>query len=512
MPVTRFFRRLGDWFSLDTRSLACARTLLGLAIFVDILVRLTDVEAHYSDVGILPRRDFLGGMSFPWTWSLHFANGSVGFAAFMLVSHALCALGMALGWRTRLTTALTALLTVSLHNRNWYVNNGGDDMLRALLWIAAFLPWGEICSVDQWRRGDGGRTPRLHHGVWVIAWFLQVFCVYFLSYLLKSSPIWHTEFSALYYASHLDVFATAAGRILREFPTVMGMGTAFTLGLEGGGPLVLVLGWALPRRGWPAMRVALVLLFWCLHWGIIITMKIGLFPWYALAMWTAFLPGEFWDKVEALWPVSVKGLRGVWAKFAGTPTTATGGGRPHPVLRWGSRALGVFFCLVVLNWNISTLPGHGSGHFWTASARWMHLYQTWNMFAPFPKRENLWVEIPAELEDGSTLELLSGETDVHASKAARFSDDIPNEHWRKLLMNTADNPRLAELMAASWCRRWNRPPHRGGRSPRLRRLHIVAHWRLIQPGYTQAPAQKRVVWRHVCLDPLPEGLPPVPWE
>ena len=63
--------------------------------------------------------------------------------------------------------------------------------------------------------------------------------------------------------------------------------------------------------------------------------------------------------------------------------------------------------------------------FYQGVSRWLHLYQEWNMFAPFPKMDNIWVEIPAVLSDGSDIELLTGDRDIYSIKAEKFYKIIP---------------------------------------------------------------------------------------
>jgi len=499
--MTKLFQHLRDWFSLDTRSLAVARMGLGLFVFIDILWRMGSIEWHYTDIGAMPRDIFLSVFSYSWSLSFHHANGSWGFAAAMLVLHAFAAVAMMIGYRTRLSTALVCVFTISLHNRNWFVNNGGDDVLRSIMWLAVFLPWGEMWSVDQYRRGEGARPARLVSGTWVLAWFFQVFAIYFVSYLLKTSPIWRSEYTAVYYSSHLDVFATPIGRWIRAYPSVMKAMTFGTIVLEWLGPLVLFFGFILPRRFGPWAKLGVVFAFWGLHLGIISTMFIGIFPFYCLAMWAAFVPAQSWEKLEASLPRVPRFFARVYGRIAGPPIEVQAGPAAGKLLRSGHQLAGLFMLLTLVFWNLSTLkpPLKYASTFWINVGRWMHIYQEWNMFAPFPKQENLWIEIPAELEDGSTVELITGEADVLSSKQDKFAGAIRDEHWRKFLMNMSDNDKIAKHYAGAWCRIWNRAEEAGGRRPRLRRFSINVYHTVIGLNYQHSPVQKRNLWNHWCF-------------
>lgn len=499
--MLNIINRLKDWFSLDTRSLAVARMGLGFFIAIDMLWRMGSAEWHYSDIGSMPRDVFLSQFSFPWSFSLHMANGTWIFAVFMFALHGFCALSMAVGWRTRLMTFMTALLTISLHNRNWYVNNGGDDILRSILLLATFIPWGEMWSVDQWKLGQGALAPRRVRGAWVIAWFFQVFVIYFVSYLLKTSPIWRVDYTAIYYSSHLNIFSTAFGRFIRDYPLFMKGATFATIMLEWLGPLALAFAWVLPRKSWIVSRTLIVVAFWGLHLGIIATMKIGLFPFYCLAMWAAFLPTEGWDAWLARLPVIEAKLRAFFARLAGTPTLVRSGLAEQRWPGYLSQGLGLFVLTALVFWNLSTLkpPLKVTVPFWLQVTRNLHLYQEWNMFAPFPKQENLWIEMPAELEDGTPLELMTGDADVLSSKEHTFPDSVRDEHWRKYLMNLADNDKLARHYAGAWCRMWNRPVENGGRRPRLRKLSINIYHTMIGLNYQHSEVRKKNLWNHWCF-------------
>ena len=498
--MQKLIQRLTDWFSLDTRSLAMTRMALGLAIFVDMLWRMGSAEWHYSDIGAMPRDVFISTFVYPWSYSIHLMSGSWGFAVFILGLHALSALAMALGWRTRLTTLLTAFLTISLHNRNWYVNNGGDDVIRALMFIAVFIPWGEMWSIDQWRQGHGERAPRKVAGTWVLTWFLQAFVIYFVSYILKTSPIWRQDFTAIYYSSHLDIFSTDIGRYIRQFPTFLKFATFGTIMLEWLGPLCLAFGWLIPRRAWCGLRLATVLSFWGLHIGIILTMSIGLFPFYCLGMWAAFIPSEAWDKFLLRFPQIEAKLRAFMAFFAGIPQVQ-GQVAPGKKIALLSQFSGAFIFAAIFCWNLSTLkpPLKYTSDFWIGVGRWLHIYQEWNMFAPFPKQENLWMEIPAELENGATIELITGERDILSSKQHSFPRSVRDEHWRKFFMNMSDNDKIAKHYAGAWCRMWNRHEKDGGRRPRLRKLSINVYHHVIGLDYQHSPLHKRTVWNHYCF-------------
>lgn len=124
-------------FGLDLRSLALCRFLFGLVIIGapsmrsppdvagDLLDRSSDLQAHYSDSGTLPRPAVL---NYFWNtnWiSLHMMSGAPSWQAMLFWIHGLAAFCMAIGFFTKLSTLVSWFLLVSLHGRNPLILHGG---------------------------------------------------------------------------------------------------------------------------------------------------------------------------------------------------------------------------------------------------------------------------------------------------------------------------------------------------------------------------------------------------
>src|SRR5690349_250313 len=108
-------RKLEDVFGLDLRSLALMRIVLAILLLCDIAVRYSDLEAHYSDDGVLPLHTLL---AYNLPLSVHLSDGSVGYQAVLFYLHGFAALALLLGWMTRYATPLAWFLTISVHARN----------------------------------------------------------------------------------------------------------------------------------------------------------------------------------------------------------------------------------------------------------------------------------------------------------------------------------------------------------------------------------------------------------
>ena len=152
--------RLLALFTIDTRSLAVFRIALALTILVDLALRARDLGAFYTDDGVLPRAllaDDIGSRT-PWL-TLGFGvvphfwfGGGAGQASWFVVAGLTAGL-LLVGWQTRWVTVASWVLLTSLQSRNPIALNGGDAILRLLLFWSMLLPLGARWSLDAARAG-----------------------------------------------------------------------------------------------------------------------------------------------------------------------------------------------------------------------------------------------------------------------------------------------------------------------------------------------------------------------
>ncbi len=597
--VMRLLRYLQLTLGLDYRSMALYRALMGIIVMGDVVYRLPDLTNFYTDLGLVPRSTFITEMAMPWSFSLHLANGSFSFALFMFAIHFIFGLMIFTGYKTRWAFLGAYIMTVSVHNRNWMVNNGGDDVLRSLLCLSIFLPTNRWWSVDS-AMTKVERPKGSWISTWVLAVTFQYFVIYFVSYILKDHPIWRSDFTAVYYASRLDIFSTPIGLMLRQYPFLQKVSTIYTIYAEWLGPVLLLIPFLFGRFWW-VTRLFVVIIMMGLHAGIAATMFIGLFPYMCLFMWTIFIPGPVWDKSltwfrkrnfgkvkiyfdeecgfckksvhlireflllpevsistaqsdpkvldlmkkEHSWVVvNEKGER--FSKYSAfvelikhspvcfwktrilgsAPVRAVGGKVYHWVshhrdfmgkfsqwLNWkepkktflailGIReALGVFIFLVLLNWNLTTIKSlKYSSPFFEGATRWLHLYQEWNMFAPFPKMDNAWMEVIGEFNDGTSMELLTGDTDIYSMKDQKFAADVPNEHWRKFYLNATSRTDYLRYYGGFLCRQWNTRNIRKKAGVVLKKIEILTYSQMNLPNGDRGGVEKKLSWKHWCFD------------
>jgi predicted DCC family thiol-disulfide oxidoreductase YuxK len=593
--------RLVEPFGIDLRTLALFRVAVGVVLCCDLVNRLDDVRAFYTDAGTLPR-DWMVQVNGLWRLTVHAANGETWFAVTMLLVELAAAVMLVLGWRARLAAFACFALHASLLNRNSLVLLGGDVLITCLLFWAMFLPVAARCSID----AALARTPPPEDNRYVspatAGLVLQVMSVYFFSALLKTGADWWPDGTAVDYALQIDGYATPLGHWLRQYwplTQALSYGVYF---LELIGPL-LVFSPILNRP----LRFTVMVLLMLMHIGFILCLQIAPFPYISLSSLTVLAGGWIWDRAAAArqrraarlgaaplriyydrdcgfclksvlvlrqllvlsrceiapaqdtpraralleanyswviidhddraylkWPAFVILLRrsavfaplgallaGGWAvpignrvyDFVGRHRGGFGALSakllpfhdrsllPGPVL---SGLAGVF-AVVLLAWNLGTVNWLPQRLFTLLSPplHVLRIDQYWNMFAPFPSREDGWYVIPARRVDGREFDLFRPDRPaVSYEKPAVVSAEWKNIRWHKYF------ERLWEVSFASnrlyygrWlCREWNRT-HSGGEQ--VESFQIIYMLERSLPRGQTPVVEPVVLWRHECFDKPP---------
>ncbi len=311
---------------LDTRSLAAFRVGLAALVLVDLAIRSGDLSTFYTDQGLLTCDQARTLAANTWTWSIHWWSGSAWWIELLFAVQALCALSMLVGYRARLSCALVWALLASLQTRNGQVLQGGDVLVRCMLFWGMLLPIGAKWSLDQARVPlEHPPAPTRVASIPALALQLQVCYLYLFTSALKTGADWLTDHTAVWYALSIDQLATPLGHWLTQMPGLSKMLTAVTMVQERYGVLLLIVpaligaaishwrrdGWRAAERlaGWG--RMLAVLSFVGFHLGLAACMVLGPFPWICWTAWLAFLPASFWDVLAARWARGREGLE-IW--------------------------------------------------------------------------------------------------------------------------------------------------------------------------------------------------------
>jgi hypothetical protein len=435
-----FLRRL---FTADVRSLAAMRIGTALVVLFDLWDRAQHLTAHYTDAGVLPRAIFLAE-STHWirALSFHLLGGSFAFqAALFLLSAAVAAL-LLVGYRTRLATIATYVLLVSLHARNPFVLFGGDSMLKMTLFWGMFLPWGAVFSLDRRRAARHGVPPPSLDvcSTGVAASMIQIGIVYLFTALTKTGAAWRTDFTAIYWALSIEDYVGWLGPGLYAHPGWMKALTAFSFGIAAASPLLLFL----PFWTRPARMVAILGLAG-LHFGILLTMRIGFFPVICIVTLFQFFPGTWWDLLG-------RRFRRARPEAQSTAPERTGG------LAALIACLPLLLIGYVLAWNVG-LPAP----LLRAPGRVLAIHQSWRMFAPSPFTDNGWFVLVGTLADGRQVDLMRGGAPVDWTER---HVKLRGERVRKFYRRLYEKRGRAELrgFGAYLCRSGNTLGARGSSS------------------------------------------------
>ena len=286
-------------YGLDLRSLALLRMGLALINLSDLWFRRGDLLAHYSDQGVVPR-SLLGELWQPAYWSIHALSGAVWWQGVCFAIATFSALLMLIGYRTRWATVVSWVMVISLHNRNPLLVFAADDVMRAMLFWAMFLPLGSSYSVDQALNTSSIVQPKRILTGATLGLMVQQCYIYMFSALFKTtSADWWPDGTAVYYSLSFDQYVTPIGSFLLHLGPLLMVFTLVTLLLEWVGPLLL---WSPIKTD--LCRMVAIVIFILLHLGFGLTLNLGIFPALSCFTWLAFIPTSVWDR---------------WAKRAFTP-------------------------------------------------------------------------------------------------------------------------------------------------------------------------------------------------
>lgn len=475
-------------FRLDLRALALLRIGLGLLMLADLAIRWPDIATFLTSTGACPvdatvRTHWLAA---PLELYRHLDQAWMVQLAFVL--HALCAMALVAGFYSRTACALCWYLFTSLDNRNPFVTDGGDMLLKLMLNCCLFLPIGARWALDA-RRASArawATLPNSFLSIASVALVVQVCVMYWTAGILKNSPEWRQSGDALFLAFSIDQFSTGFARSLLSYPALLRALTFISLAVELTSPFLLLC----PLGGiWP--RCLALLLLAGFHLGISSTLHLGLFQPVCLVTLLALLPTPALDR---LLPQTA---RPVCPGAADSPEPQAERNRSPAVplspilpsgyrLRRPTRLLVASYIAFIVLQNALTIPeigSPGSGNFVQLVlnyGRATATMQNWTLFAPVPLRQDGWFVVEGITVDGRQIDLLSGKPSSYA-KPASVADTFPNQRWRRHFQNLwlRYNPRHVPLYLRYCGRNWNRT-HTGDDRLQLTRLIFVQE-------YTQLP-------------------------
>ena len=492
---------LENLFGIDLRSLALFRILLGILLLIYLTGLAFDLREFYTDDGILPRSLVLQFYPFHWRVSAHLMSGSLFFQAFLFLSHAVLAILLILGWRTRWVTFLSWFLLMSLHVRNPMVLHSGDYLFRLLIFWGIFLPLGASFSLDRIFNSSQNPLPSRILSLGSLAFLLQVVFVYIFTGIAKANdPGWQAGRGVLQSLQTIR-YTTPLGALLLQWTFVHKVLSYAVLGFEIVGPMLLFSPfWTAPSRLFALFG------FFLLQLGLGLCLNLGNFPWVSTVALIPFLPSAVWEKIHGL-----KWLPTGWRTDGAAQLLRSRlsflGFRLFSVKTPDSlNILAVFSLLCVLIINLSNISK--SFHLPDSMVKLetlLFLDQRWNMFAPLDEA-SIWMVVKGEERDGTTLDLLRNNKGINWERPPYGQYLYKNSHWSKYMNHLwAENFAAAKpYYAWNLCRKWNEK-HRA--EDQLKKVEIYALNERFYPR--PQPVKKFHLWTHYCFEEdIPEKIPP----
>ncbi len=423
--LSRFHRLLRDLFSIDARCLALFRMALALLILTDLLLRSHFIVECYTDDGFLPR-DLVAAPA--CYFSLQMLDGSYAFQLAHFVVAAIGAVMLLMGYRTRMATVICWLLTISLHARNEFVLDAGDDLLRSMLFWSLFLPLGARYSIDA--RGRLLQHPRIVLSLATAALLLQFALVYFTAGWFKSDAAWR-DGTAIVYALGQTQWILPAGEFLRQYPDLLTWLTPCVVWFEIIAPLCLFIPWETRR-----IRMVVIPAFWLFQFGLGVTIWLHIFPLIAAAATIPFLS-------SVIWPISPGNASPANGLASTSPSAAPKRGRAL----WSTALAFLAVSTILLqaaNFGKSLLPTQERI---VSLIGWNVI---WSMYSNLPRYTNEF-STEATLRDGSTIDLVNSDISTgdrlrvqqfHKSYRIRYflqtaslaSPDVPTRYLTNLIL------------------------------------------------------------------------------
>ena len=403
-----------NYYQLDTKALAFMRIALALVILADLWIRGGDLAAFYGEEGVLPSRLMFqfAGKSGIWTLCTLFQHFN--WIVFLFVLNVIAAISFLIGYQTKISNLILWILCLSFQNRNLYILQGGDDLVRLLLFFGLFLPWHQQLSID-----TPAKIKNWHQRLAQLAYLLLVASVYFFSVNLKSSSQWHSEGSALYYALSIDVLVGPFGKWLYHYPELMKVLTH----------AVYVIEWILPILIlWPSkkgyLRLLAFLMILLLHLGFALFLNVGLFFIISIVSGIGLIPGQ-WLKRQSFKPSIKTSRKSKFEKF-------------FDLTKLAFISVCIFLSLFV---NLSMMPWF---HYQPKkeiifSINFLRLDQFWAMFAPAVPTQSKWLVYQAYNAKGQQYDIKNNSEYVDFNKPNYFGDFFKNDRWRKLAENVGDD-------------------------------------------------------------------------
>ena len=485
-----------NYLFFDKRALSLMRMCIAFVLMLDLAIRSTDLEAFYSNTGVVPLPMLFENAWNPYYISIHTLSGLWQVQLVLFLFAFFFATMLFIGYRTQLFTFLSWFMLLSLHNRNILILQGGDDLLRMVLFWSMFIPWGAYYSCDRLLNKINSEKENFKiRSIAVVAYLLQVCYIYSGSALLKGAE-WNHDYTALYYTYSLDQLAYPAAKYLYHFPSLLRGLTCAAYYFELFVPALFFIP---VKHEW--FRTSAVFIIIGFHLMNAMTLFIGLFPIIGISTAIGILPSSFMKWFEIKTKKIRANISHSFLAHAGFIGQIISWKKPVEIKsKWFQKiktASLIFLVFFVFDWNFSNLGFVKSKlsdnlRFIGYSLR---LDQNWGMFAPNVFKDDGWFILEGITDDEKHFDLLHPDQQLSFAKPDNIVAMFANDRWRKYSENYIfnDNAFMRGYYANYYKRIWNE--QNPGRQ--IKSLRVIYMEELTLPDYQFSKPVANVLWECV---------------
>ena len=425
--------KLKQSYFLDYRAMALLRMAIALVMILNLVIRLSDLTVFYTNDGVLPLHSLFQNEWNNNFFSLNTMSGAWSFQLGIFLVGIAAAIFVFAGYKTRVATFICWVILVSIDNRNLLIHQGGDDLICLIFFLGMFMPWHKRYSIDNALNNyktDGSIEKSLSG----FAYIFLVAAVYLFSAILKTSPEWHSQGTALYYALSLDQLTWPFGKWLLQFPELLKVLTHLTMYLEIYAPILILLPFV-----HKITRPIGLLLIIALHIGISSMLFVGIFFMIGIASTLACFPSNSMDwlehktvKFKLFFKSKVEFLI---AKFKLKPYSTYTLNQNSFYVKEFSLAIVILY-FISTNINSAKLLPYKMGENLVNVGTFLHINQNWGMFAPSVFKDDGWYVFEANLKESDTkIDTYRNGIPLNYNKPNNVLKWIKNDRWRKYTEN-----------------------------------------------------------------------------
>lgn len=403
-------------YSFDLRSLGLFRISLGALLIVNLFSRFSNLREHYTSEGILTQENIesIFGAGHRFSQTFFYISDSYWFVVLLFALAFGSYLMFCIGYRTKLFQVASILFLASF-NYNFGLGRSGSDVLMqiALIW-GLLLPLGARFAV----RPNKAQKSNEYMSFAVIFYLVQIMSIYLISHYSKASEEWRVSKEALSILLELDYLTTGLGKYMRDFPAILKVFTSAVMVIEFYVPIMLILPVFVSK-----MRYYAIFLLLLLHVGILLFIRVGLFPVASLVVLIPLLPSSLWDINSVKYSVSkiddvYRYLNSKRPKLflVGAPLISrfSGSSSDRMLTRIGrvKQFSAIYTFLILIFFAFCFLPyinkrGRGlyEDNLSTRLVEGVGLEQGWRLFSPGINKEDPWIVVEATAVNGDKVDI-----------------------------------------------------------------------------------------------------------